>query len=372
MEPAFSVGFAKDSDWSEAFAAALADAWPLPEGANLGFVFATDYFAPHFGDIVERLKRETGVAAWSGTVGLGVSTPEGEIFDAPALAILVGRFPADSFRTFGPIAAEPEAFTAEAGDWLAERAGTVALLQADPRTPDLAALLADFAVAAKAFTLGGLTASRRQSAAVPGDGRTPGLSGVLFGPEVSVVSGLSQGCTPLGPPMQITQANRNVIVAIDGKPALNALIELVDRQFEGRLSEALPLIHPAFPLPGRDRDDYLVRNLVGIDAQKGLVAVSELVEPGQPILFCRRDPLAAKQDLVRMLADVAKRADGKAKAGVYFSCVARGPNLFGPDGAEGRLLRQMLGDIPIVGFYAGGEISGERLYGYTGVLSLFC
>jgi hypothetical protein len=181
MEPAFSVGFARDADWSEAFAAALADAWPLPEGANLGFVFATDYFAGHFDEIVARLRKETAVQQWSGTVGLGVATPEGEIFDAPALAILVGRFPADSFRTFGPIAAEPETFTAEAGDWLAERAGTVALLQADPRTPDLAALLADFAVAAKAFTLGGLTASRRQGAAVPGDRQTAGLSGVLFG-----------------------------------------------------------------------------------------------------------------------------------------------------------------------------------------------
>jgi small ligand-binding sensory domain FIST len=372
MSGAFSVGFAQDSDWSEAFAAALADAWPLPEGANLGFVFATDYFAPHFAEIVARLQAETGIAAWSGTVGLGVATPEGEIFDRPALVILAGRFPQDSFRTFGPIAAEPEAFTAENGLWLAERAGTVALLQADPRTPDLAALLADFAVAAKAFTLGGLTASRREGAAVPGDGRTAGLSGVLFGPEVPVVSGLSQGCTPLGPAQQITQANRNVIVSIDGKPALQALIDLVDRHFEGRLAEALPLIHPAFPLPGRDRDDYLVRNLVGIDGQKGLVAVSEMVEPGQPILFCRRDPVAARQDLVRMLADVARRADGKAKAGVYVSCVARGPNLFGPDGAEGKLLREALGDIPLVGFYAGGEISGERLYGYTGVLTLFC
>jgi small ligand-binding sensory domain FIST len=372
MSAAFSVGFAQDDDWSEAFAAALADAWPLPEGANLGFVFATDYFAAHFAEIVERLKRETGVAQWSGTVGLGVSTPEGEIFDRPALAILVGRFPADSFRTFGPISAEPEGFTAEAGAWLAERAGTVALLQADPRTPDLAALLADFAVAAKAFTLGGLTASRRQGAAVPGDGATAGLSGVLFGPEVPVLSGLSQGCTPLGPPMQITQASRNVIVTIDNKPAFSVLVELADRHFGGQLSEALPLIHPAFPLPGRDRDDYLVRNLVGIDAGKGLVAVGELVEPGQPILFCRRDPIAARQDLQRMLADVARRADGKAKAGVYFSCVARGPNLFGPGGAEGKLLREALGDIPIVGFYAGGEISGERLYGYTGVLTLFC
>ena len=30
-----------------------------------------------------------------------------------------------------------------------------------------------------------------------------------------------------------------------------------------------------------------------------------------------------------------------------------------------------LGDVPLAGFYANGEISHNRLYGYTGVLTLF-
>ena len=88
--PRFSAGYAAGGDWQTAFAAALADAWPLPEGANLGFVYATDYYAPHFGEIVERLRAETGIQQWSGTVGLGIATPEGELFDRPALAILAG------------------------------------------------------------------------------------------------------------------------------------------------------------------------------------------------------------------------------------------------------------------------------------------
>jgi small ligand-binding sensory domain FIST len=40
-------------------------------------------------------------------------------------------------------------------------------------------------------------------------------------------------------------------------------------------------------------------------------------------------------------------------------------------GAELAQVRQALGDIPLVGFFCNGEISRDRLYGYTGVLTLF-
>jgi small ligand-binding sensory domain FIST len=53
------------------------------------------------------------------------------------------------------------------------------------------------------------------------------------------------------------------------------------------------------------------------------------------------------------------------------SCLARGPNLFGDDSEELKTIREALGDVPLVGFFANGEISNNRLYGYTGVLTLF-
>ena len=51
--------------------------------------------------------------------------------------------------------------------------------------------------------------------------------------------------------------------------------------------------------------------------------------------------------------------------------MARGPNMFGDEGKEMSLIRDHLGDLPLVGFYGNGEISNNRLYGYTGVLALF-
>ena len=72
-----------------------------------------------------------------------------------------------------------------------------------------------------------------------------------------------------------------------------------------------------------------------------------------------------------MVRDLMDRLPGPARGGLYFSCVARGPNLFGQEGREMEIIGDMMRDIPLVGFFGQGEISNNRLYGYTGVLALF-
>jgi small ligand-binding sensory domain FIST len=72
-----------------------------------------------------------------------------------------------------------------------------------------------------------------------------------------------------------------------------------------------------------------------------------------------------------MLKGITSRLSAPPRGGVYVSCLGRGVNLFGPDAAELKQIQAALGDVPIVGFYANGEISQDRLYGYTGVLTLF-
>ena len=129
-------------------------------------------------------------------------------------------------------------------------------------------------------------------------------------------------------------------------------------------------VYVAFPITESDTGDYLVRNLTGIDQERGWLGVGHDVAAGDRIQFCRRDHDAAVEDLERMLADVKQRCDGPPQAGLYYACVARGPNLFGSESEELRLIRERLGEFPLVGFFANGEISNDRLYGYTGVLAL--
>jgi small ligand-binding sensory domain FIST len=131
------------------------------------------------------------------------------------------------------------------------------------------------------------------------------------------------------------------------------------------------VIFVGLPVTGSDTGDYLVRNLMAIDPGRGWVVIGAEIAAGDKILFCRRDPERARGDMERMVRQLAGRIHGPPKAGVYVSCVARGANLFGEPGVETRLIRETLGDFPLVGFFANGEISRDRLYGHTGVLTLF-
>src|SRR5439155_1154342 len=130
------------------------------------------------------------------------------------------------------------------------------------------------------------------------------------------------------------------------------------------------LIFAGLPVIGSDTGDYLVRNLLAIDPGRGALVLGAEVAAGDPILFCRRDPESARRDMNRMVRQLAGRLSGPPKAGVYVSCVARGAGRVGDAGGETGLIREALGEFPLIGCFANGEISRDRLYGDTGVLTL--
>ncbi|GAB5468926.1 MAG: hypothetical protein Kilf2KO_19560 [Rhodospirillales bacterium] len=369
-QPRYAVGLGEGARGLAALDQALAAA-PPPEGANLALLYASDAFASEYAELVEALRVKSGIETVVGTVGLGIVDRSGERFDRPCLSVMTMTLPEGSFQAFGPLEGDA-APTAEAVQaWSGDDGVNLALVSADPRTADLPNLLGDLADGYRTYCLGGLTASRHgQVAAGARVTRDAGLCGVLLSAAVPVSVGLSQSCLPLTEPMAITAAEGQVIKEIEGQPALNALIDLVERDFDGDLQGAWPLLHPAFPVLGSERGDYLVRDFVDLDPDKGWLAVGELVEPGRRLLFCRRDAAAARADLTRLAEEALARSTAPPQAAIYISCIARGPQLFGAKGAEIEILRQTLGDIPVTGFYAAGEIAGERLYAYTGVLAL--
>ena len=137
------------------------------------------------------------------------------------------------------------------------------------------------------------------------------------------------------------------------------------------LAQSAGYIFTAMPIPGSDTGDYLVRNLVGIDPERGLIAIGDVISPGDEIQFAKRDAQTAREDLRHMISNLKRRLPGIPRGALYHSCLGRGRNQFGEDSGEMRLVQEALGDVPLVGFYANGEISHNRLYGYTGVLTLF-
>ncbi len=338
--------------------------------ATLGFVYATDFFATEFDAIVAHLRSATGIETWIGTVGIGIVAGASEYFDIPALATMVTDLTAERFHLLPPSSAD--ALPTGLAAWTRAHGPAVAVVHGDGRDQRLNDRLADLTDLPGAFVVGGLGSTRTPMHLVAGEiGRGP-LAGIVFARDVIVATGLTQGCAPIGHGRRrITKAEGNVVHTLDERPAIEALQADLLSLPEQERALAVRRLHVALPIVGSDGADYLVRNLVGIDAQRGAIIIGDMAEPGRELIFVRRDTDAATIDLHRMGRETRARSRAAPQAALYFTCLARGPNLFGPDGEELAALRAEIGDAPLIGLFCDGEISNARLYGYTGVLALF-
>ena len=368
----FRFAHAADGDWRalvEDCIKQLADASPT---ANLGFVYVTDKLDESFERIAGRLRDATGIDDWVGTIGFGVCVGGREYFDRSAMVVLVGTVPADDYRLMPTLSKPGEVPGNDIPDWVARRHPLLGVVHGDPRNANLSAIIDSVCDDTSCFLVGGLTASRGQFSQLAGSPTEGGLSGVLFADSVTVASGLTQGCSPIGEIHEVTKARDNVLIMLDGQPALDVFKADIGEVLARNIERVGGYIHAALPISGADNGDYLVRNIMGIDLEKQWMSIGARLQAGDKLMFVRRDGASALTDLERMLEDVTHRAGGRPKAALYFSCVARGPNLFGDNSEELTAVAQAIGeDVPLVGFYANGEISNNRVYGYTGVLTLF-
>ena len=419
----FPSGHAAHPDWRQASALVLAQLraqMQLPDHASaptLGLLYITDHYATEAQALLDHLSAELPeVSAWSGTVGVGVCAGAVEHFDEPALAVMLLDVPSDQYRVFSGVAPLPRAGYS---DFVAR----TALVHADGQTPDVAELIAEMAErTTSGYVFGGLAASRGPSVqfAVTGDGNLAGhgaaggvfgggLSGVAFGPRVALLSRVTQGCQPIGPVQRITAAHNNVVLQLDGEPALDVLLQtlgvsLVDdpqgavdkvRSTLAGLMEAQPDSAAAPPdHTGHFGTDTIVRHIIGLDGGRHGVALAQQVSDGMRLSFCQRNVAAARTDLVRICAEIREELEPEAlelpattaagapsevagggvkriAGAIYVSCSGRGGPHFGGPSAELQIVRHALGDVPLVGFFAGGEIAHHHVYGYTGVLTVF-
>ena len=368
----FRAAHASHVDWHEATTEIVHSLGDLGAEHGLGFLYISDAYATSFGDIAEDLRQKTGVSHWVGTVGMGVCGTAREYFDSPAMSVLVAPFSESSFRIVHDFQLETLGEIGPLQDRLDLVSPPLVVVHGDPSNQELPQLIELLAEQTGGFLVGGLSSSQAGYAQLADKIVEGGLSGVMLSPaEIPLVTGLTQGCSPIGPAHEVTEAEQNVLLSLDGKPALDVFCEDIGEELAEDLQRCAGLIFAAIPVEGSDTGDYLVRNLVGIDPRSGAVAIGEYVEAGQRVLFCRRDPASAEEDLRRMSRNLKQRADADIKAGLYFSCVARGPNQFGPDSRELGIIAEELGAFPLAGFFANGEINHNRLYGYTGVLTLF-
>ena len=363
MTAPFKAAHATDPDWTQAARACMNQLGAIPGAATLGFLYVSDHFVGELDAILAFFRSATGVPHWTGSVGVGICASGTEYLEEPAMAVMLGEFAPEDFRMLASAAAPQE---------IDAVGGYLALAHGDPANPRIQELIdALSGQVASGFVVGGLASARGETVQISDGVVQGGVSGVLFSERVKLATRLSQGISPLGPRHIITEARKNIIGSLDHRPALDVMKAEIGEVLARDLRRAAGFIFAGLPVRGSDTGDYLVRNILGVDPENDLVAIGEYVQPGDELLFCKRDQESAEADLMRMLEAIRAQLGGPIRGGLYVSCLGRGRHMFGEPHRELGLIRDTLGDFPLVGFFANGEISHNRLYGYTGVLTLF-
>lgn len=206
--------------------------------------------------------------------------------------------------------------------------------------------------------------------------RSGGVGLTISGPlELDCI--VSQGCRPIGEHFRVTKVDGNVVLELGGKPALDVLQNLAKRAD----AKERDFLQGGLLLGGVidenrshfGRGDFLVRSILGIDRKRKGIAAGEFYRLGKTVQFHVRDPQTAVEDL-QLLLD-SQQLVKQPFAGLLVTCNGRGRSLFHEDDYDLNIIRERIGEVPIAGFFAAGEIGpigGKSfLHGHTACLTLF-
>jgi len=367
----------------------------LGQGADFAVLFIGAGYRSTAVDLWPSLRREIDAKVVIGCTAGGVIGGGKEVEEHPAVSLTAAVLPGVHVR---PFMLQQEALPdADGGPkpWrelvgLDPNAHPHFILLSDPFSLDADALVSglDFAFPS-AVKIGGLASG----GGAPNENlvmmneriSSHGAVGVALTGDINVEAVVAQGCRPIGEPMSITGSDGNILISVNNLSPLAYLQELFEKLSQ-RDQELLQtslflgiLMDPFTKNP--KQGDFLVRNILGLDQSNGLMAIGAALRTGQTVQFHLRDATTSREDLQLMLSrsDSAKwtKASGDPSefGAMLFSCVGRGARLYGEPDHDTSILKSVVGDIPVGGFFCNGEIGpvGGRTYlhGYTSSIGVF-
>jgi len=350
------------------------------------------FLSPHHAEAADRIAAEAcqllGTNNLLGCTGEAIAGTGQEIEEQPAMSLWVARWPGVRITPLhlrfertaegGALEGWPDEL---AGDW---PAGSFLILLGEPFS-----FPADFLLERmnedrpNVPVLGGMASGAPQ----PGDNRlllgartfAEGAAALHISGPVRLQTVVSQGCRPIGRPFVVTKAERNIIYELGGKSALVQLREIFDTlpTREQRLVQrALHVGRVVSEYQERfEQGDFLVRNVVGIDAGNGAIAIGDYIRPGQTVQFHIRDQEAADAELAQLLAAARSACVATPAGALLFTCNGRGTRMFTQPHHDADAIARAFGPIPLAGFFAQGELGpiGRQnfIHGFTASIGLF-
>lgn len=415
----FPVGHASHEDWHHAAEQVVlqlrGQMLRQPQAQHrLALVYLSQSLARHAQELLALLARSLPqVTDWVGSSGQTVLAMEHEYTEDYSLAVMLLDIPAAHYRVYSGVA--PLALGGAEAGFDAHSA----LVHSSIDQPELAELLLELSERTSSGNLfgalsdeqGAQIACRAEDLPQLRTGAAVGVfhagfSGVAFDSDVACMSRLAQGCAPLGAGMAITQAKGQLVLELEGEPALPKLLQLLDVEaspsagggWQAALSQLRKTQAAIAPLgKGLERgaltEEAQVLHIVGLDPVRQGLALSSGVESEHTVIFCQRDTSKARHELMQMgaalkdalmpdFADVDGDAFAKPEAAqlaaarhirgaIYVSSKGRGSEMFGGADAELKLLRHALGPVPLIGVVAEAQLMDARAHQLAGVLTVF-
>jgi small ligand-binding sensory domain FIST len=356
---------------------------------SLGLVFTTPQFFPHAETLLEILRVHGRIPVLTGCSSQSLIVGGQEVEEAAGLTLGLYSLPGAEFEACHFTQRQVEEANGP-GYWHLETnvdaeqtRGWLTFL--DPFHMDLEGWLRSWNEAyAPAPVVGGLASGELQAQQTQvylnGEVFEEGGVAVSVSGAVKLVGVISQGCTPIGDTWTLTRVERNLIQQIANRPAYQVLADTVEnlspeerRRARGNLFIGLAINEYREEFR---RGDFLVRNLLDVDPQSGVLAVGALPRPGQTIQFQRRDASAAQEDMETLFRRVREELAGATiYGGCLCTCNGRGKQLFDQPHHDAQMVQQYFGPLGLTGFFGHGEIGpvggSSFLHGYTASLALF-
>jgi small ligand-binding sensory domain FIST len=383
------AAIATGNNWRDVLAEIVAQLPMLEDkgGVDLTLLFAHSAFEADFPELVAEVKRLTHTSTLIGCSGQGIIGPGREVEREPAIAIQTFSLPG-SLLVPVRITEDDIAGKERAEAWAQEVNTSRYLINswlafADPfwDVNDMLRLI--WSVYPGNAVVGGLASHhmgvQHTYLFLNDEVFDGGGVAVAMGGSYRIRPVVSQGCKPIGETWTITETEENVIKTIGMRRALDVLVETYhglpeNLQRRARTNLFIGLAMNEYK-DDYGRGDFLVRNLLGIDQEAGSLIVNALPRPGQTLQFQLRDPEAADEDLQQLLGAMKEELGDNSPIGALLCCCnGRGLSLFGEANHDVNTVSEMLGPMPVAGFFCNGEIGpigGKNfIHGYTASMGI--
>jgi small ligand-binding sensory domain FIST len=340
--------------------------------------FVSPHHAGAFEDVMGGLRKLLEPEATIGATMVGVAGGGVEVEDAPGISVLAASFGAGQIDAIALETQESEDGYEILGwpDSVPAR-GTMLMIAEPYSFP-----IGDFLGLCNARipgvrVMGGMASAGNRAGvnrlAIDDRILDRGAVALMCSEDVPVRAVVSQGCRPIGTPLTVTSAERNLVHELAGQPAMARLQELVQGATDAERDLMRNGLHLGVVVDEHkldfSRGDFLVRNVLGADRNSGSIAIGDRVEIGTTVQFQVRDADSADEDLRALLAGLG------GDAALLFTCNGRGRHLFSEPNHDAGVVEEMVGPMPLAGAFCAGELGpiGGRnfLHSFTASVAVF-